>query len=77
MRIVYAANDMSRITGSSDDAFCVLQGLFSCTFPDTAEMILQADEEVQDLADFFGFAIGEKETLHSKGYSPSILKPRN
>ncbi len=61
VRIVYAANDMSRITGTSDAAFCVLKSLFSCTFPDTVEMVMQAEDEVQELADFLGFAIGERE----------------
>lgn len=61
VRIVYAANDMSRITDTSDAAFCVLKSLFACDFPDTVEMIMQAEEEVQELADFLGFAIGERE----------------
>ena len=60
VRIVYAANDMSRMTGSSDEAFCVLKGLFPCTFPDTVQMMLQAEQEVQELASFLGLSIGEK-----------------
>jgi HD-like signal output (HDOD) protein/signal transduction histidine kinase len=66
VRIVYAANDMSRMTGSSDAAFCVLKGLFSCTFPDTVNLVLQAEEEVQELADFLGLPIGEKELFPPK-----------
>ena len=61
VRIVYAANDMSRITEPSDAAFCVLKSLFSCPFPDTVEMVMQAEEEVLELADFLGFAIGDRE----------------
>jgi len=62
VRIVYAANDMSRMTGSSDEAFCVLKGLFPCTFPDTVQMMLQAEQEVQELASFLGLSIGERES---------------
>ena len=61
VRIVYVANDLSRFSGSSDEAFSVLNDLLSCTFPETVEMVQQADEEVEELAKFLGLAIGEKE----------------
>jgi len=75
VRIVYAANDLSRTTGSSDEAFCVLKGLFPCTFPDTVEMMLQAEQEVQELASFLGLSIGEKENPSSEGERIDIQTP--
>lgn len=75
VRIVYAANDMSRITDPSDAAFCVLKSLFSCPFPDTVEMVMQAEEEVQELADFLGFAIGEKEEALPRTESITVQTP--
>lgn len=75
VRIIYAANDMSRMTGSSDAAFCVLKGLFPCTFPDAVNMIEQAEEEVQELAEFLGLPIGEKEAITLKDEPIDIKTP--
>jgi signal transduction histidine kinase/HD-like signal output (HDOD) protein len=61
VRIVYAANDLSRMDGSSEDAFRILMDLFPCSFPETVEMMQQAEDEVEELAQFLGLAIGKKE----------------
>ncbi|MBN1545476.1 MAG: HDOD domain-containing protein [Syntrophaceae bacterium] len=75
VKIVYAANDLSRINGSSDEAFSVLTELFPCTFPETVEIIQQAEEEVQDLAKFLGLSIGEREIDITKDKAVDIKTP--
>jgi HD-like signal output (HDOD) protein/signal transduction histidine kinase len=60
VKIIYAANDMAQKTGSVDGAFNVLKSLFTGVSPDVEEMLLKADEEVQEWADFLGFSIGPK-----------------
>ncbi|MDR2861974.1 MAG: HDOD domain-containing protein [Syntrophobacterales bacterium] len=59
-RIIYVANDMSRLTKSDDKTFRVLKSLFPCTFPETVEMMLAAEEIVQELASFLGIFIEQK-----------------
>lgn len=59
-RIIYVANDMARLTKSDDKTFRVLKSLFPCTFPETVEMMLAAEEIVQELASFLGISIEQK-----------------
>jgi len=61
VKIVYAANDMAQLTGANDESFSILKSLLAGVLPDTEEMLQKADTEVQELADFLGLPIGEKE----------------
>lgn len=67
VRIVYAANDLSRLTDPSDEDLRVFKDLFSGAVPDAAEMVLQADAEVRELADSLGLPIGAEERVLQKG----------
>jgi putative nucleotidyltransferase with HDIG domain len=75
VRIVYAANEMARVTDSNEDVIGILTGLFSCTFPDTVNLMLQAEEEVQAIADSLGLAIGEKEIASPRNEQLDITAP--
>jgi signal transduction histidine kinase len=66
---------MSRMTGSNDETYCVLKGLFSGALPDTVEMVLNADDEVQELANLLGLPIGKKETFPPKDDSTDMKTP--
>ena len=75
VKIVYAANDLAQVTGSSDETFSILKSLFKGDLPDTEELLLKADEEVQELADFLGLPIGEKELKGPEDKSTELKPP--
>jgi len=74
-RIIYVANDMSRLTKSDDKTFRVLKSLFPCTFPETVEMMLAAEEIVQELASFLGISIEQKPDSIKEGEKITVKTP--
>jgi len=74
-RIIYVANDMSRLTNADDKTFRVLKSLFPCTFPEIVDMMMAAEEIVQELASFLGISIEQKPDSAREGEQITVKTP--